>query len=349
MTSNRLYIGVPAALLAASCVVFAVARLVHSVKSAPVAEVVVASYGGAFQNAQTKAFFEPFAKSSGVKVIGTTGTGYAKVKAMVESHNVTWDVISAESPAFANEVKDGLLEPINYSIVKADGIPKELRTKYGIGYLRFVQNLAWSKVKFPNGVTPAQFFDQRVEGRRVMPSDPTYSLEFALLADGVKPADLYPLDVDRALKVINRVKDQIIGYKGASDAQALIQQGEVDMAFVANGRVSDAIKAGANWAYGWDASVSDVEFWAVIKGAPHSAEAMKFINFAVQPEQQTELTRQIPYGPTNVDALNLLDPTVARDLPSNPDNAKRGATFNSQWWNDNYETVKARWSTYIMQ
>ncbi|PFN93273.1 ABC transporter substrate-binding protein, partial [Bacillus sp. AFS076308] len=96
-----------------------------------------------------------------------------------------------------------------------------------------------------------------VKGRRVLPSDPTYSLEFALLADGVKASELYPLDVERGLKVIDRIKDQVIGYKGASDIQALIQQGEIDMAYVANGRINDAIKAGASWSYGWDASVSD--------------------------------------------------------------------------------------------
>jgi len=339
MSSNRQYIGLFVAFLATAC----------TVKTAPVDEVVVASYGGAFQDAETKAFFEPFAKSTGTKVIGTTGTSYAKVKAMVESRNITWDVVSAESSSFASEVRDGLLEPIDYSVVKADGIPTELRTKYGVGYVKFAQNLAWSKDKFPNGLTPAQFFDPRVKGRRVMGSDPMSSLEFALLADGVKPADLYPLDVDRAFKVISRVKDQIVGYKSPSDTEALIQQGEVDMAYVGNGRISDAIKAGANWAYGWDASVLVVEYWAVMKGAPHPSEAMKFIGFAVQPEPQAELTRQISYGPTNVDALNLLAPGVAKNLPSNPDNARRGATFNAQWWSDNYESVKARWSTYIMQ
>ena len=146
-------------------------------------------------------------------------------------------------------------------------------------------------------------------------------LEFALLADGVKAADLYPLDVDRALKVIDRVKDQIVAYKGAADTQALIQQGEVDLAYIPNGRVNNAIKAGANWAYSWAASVSDTEWWVVIKGAPHPEEAMKFINYAVQPAQQAELTRQIPYGPTNVDALKELDPAVAKDLPSYPENA----------------------------
>jgi putative spermidine/putrescine transport system substrate-binding protein len=345
MKTTRLYIGFSAALLAALGAIF----LVGATSAADAAEVVVASYGGSFQDAQTKAYFEPYIKATGTTVTGTTGTGYAKVKAMVASGNVTWDVVSAESSAFANELKDGLLEPLDYSVIKADGIPAEFRTKYGVGYIKFGQNLAWSKDKFPNGLTPAQFFDPAVKGRRALTLEPEYTLEFALLADGVKPADLYPLDVDRALKAVERVKDQIVAYKGASDVQALIQQGEVDMAFIPNGRVSNAIKAGANWAYGWDASVSDTEWWVVAKGAPHAQEAMKFINFAVQPEQQAELTRQIPYGPTNIDALKLLDPAVAKDLPSYPDNAKLGAVLNSQWWNENRDSVKERWNTFIMQ
>lgn len=345
MTTRRFYTGISAAILAAVGATF----LMAAASAEGPAEVVVASYGGAFQDAQTKAYFEPYAKATGAKVTGTTGSGHAKVKAMVESGNVAWDVVSAESSAFVNEMKDDLLQPIDYSVVKADGIPAEFRKEYGIGYISFGQNLAWSKDKFPDGLTPAQFFDPTVKGRRVLTSDPYYTLEFALLADGVKASELYPLDVDRALKVIDRVKDQLIGFKGGSDTQALIQQGEVDMAFGPNGRIADAIKAGANWTYGWEAAVSDTEWWVVVKGAPHAEEAMKFINFAVQPEQQAELTRQIPYGPTNVDALKLLDPAVAKDLPSNPDNAKLGAVLNAQWWNDNLETVKPRFDEYILQ
>jgi putative spermidine/putrescine transport system substrate-binding protein len=331
-----------------SAAVFAIGTMFLA-GAASAQEVVVASYGGSFQDAQTKAFFETYTAESGVTVTGTTGSGYAKLKAMVESGSVTWDVVSAESSAFANETKDGLLEPLDYSVIKADGIPAEFRTEYGVGYIKFGLNLAWSKDQFPLGLTPAQFFDPAIKGRRAVPAEPEYTLEFALLADGVPASELYPLDVERALKVIDRVKDQIVAYKGASDTQALIQQGEVDLAYIPNGRVNDAIKAGANWAYSWESSVSDTEWWVVAKGAPHAAEAMKFINFAVQAEQQAELTRQIPYGPTNVDALALLDPAVAKDLPSYPENAALGAILNSQWWNDNRDTVKPRWDEYILQ
>ena len=312
-------------------------------------QVVIASYGGSFQEAQNKAFFEAFAKATGAKVVATTGTGYAKVKAMVTSGNVSWDVISADAAAYENEVKDDLLQPLDYSVIKADGIPAAFRTKYAVGYMTFAENLAWNKAKFPNGLTPAQFFDPAVKARRVMLGLPYYNLEFALLADGVKPADLYPLDVDRGLRVIDRIKGQVIGFKSPSDVQALIQQGEVDAAFAPGGRVDNAIKAGANWTYGWDASVIVAEYWAVVKGSPNKAEAMKFIDFAVQPGQQAALSRLIPYGPTNAEAQSLLDPALARSLPSNPENAKLGAVLNSKWWNENLESVMARWNTYVMQ
>ena len=132
-------------------ILLAVAGMMFMTGAASAAEVVVASYGGSFQDAQTKAFFEPYGKATGTKVTGTTGSGYAKVKAMVASGNVTWDVVSAESSAHANEVKDDLLQPIDYSVVKADGIPAELRTKYGVGYIKFGMNLSWDKAKFANG------------------------------------------------------------------------------------------------------------------------------------------------------------------------------------------------------
>lgn len=345
MGPRRLNIGKAAAVLAALGAIF----LAGAASAGDPPKVVIASYGGSFQNAQAKAFFDPYAKTTGTKVIGTTGTGYAKVKAMVASGTVTWDVISADGAAYENEVKDDLLQPLDYSVIKAAGIPEKFRRKYGVGYMTFSENLAWNRAKFPHGLTPAQFFDPTVKARRAMLAVPYYNLEFALLADGVKPTELYPLDVARALKVIDRVKDQIVGFKPPSDVQALIQQGEVDAAFAPGGRINDAIKAGADWTYRWDASVSAVEYWAVVKGAPNAAEAMKFISFAVQPEQQADLPRHILYGPTNVDALKLIDPAVAKELPGNPENDTFSGILDSKWWNENLGSVMTRWNTFVMR
>ena len=76
---------------------------------------------------------------------------------------------------------------------------------------------------------------------------------------------------------------------------------------------------------------------------------MKFINFAVQSQQQAALSRLIAYGPTNVDALKLLDPAIVKDLPGTPENERSGAVLNSKWWNENLDVVGPRWNTYVMR
>lgn len=339
--------------LRATTVVIAAAVLVAvtgcgSTESSDRDSLVVASYGGSFEEAQSKAYFEPFAEKSGIDVKPTQVSSYDKVKAMVNTGQVDWDVVSAESQAYTKEAADGLLEPLDYDKIEADGIPDELKQEYGIGYLVFGQNMAWSKDKFPSGLTPAQFFDPSVKARRVLPSDPYYTLEFALLGDGVKPADLYPLDVDRAFDALARIKGQVVGFKGAADQQALIQQREVDAAYIPNARIENAISAGANWGYTWDASLSDTEWWVVPKGAPNVAAAMEFIGYATSAESQAAMSDAILYGPTNVDAFKFIDKERATLLPGNPKYKAQSAIMDAAWWGENLDKVKPRWDKWVL-
>ena len=288
-------------------------------------QVVIASYGGSFADAQREAYFTPFAEATGVEVIEDTGSSYAKVKTMVDTDTVSWDVVSADGNSFANEVKDGLLEPLDFSIIDVEGIEPGVVSDYGIGYILYSQNMAWSLDAYPDGApqTPADFLDvEKFPGRRTMPVDPSQTLEFALLADGVPAEELYPLDVDRALAALDRIKDVTV-FRDASDQVALVSQGEVSMAFMPNGRIANAITGGANWDYGWDGSVIVTENWAVPKGAPDITNAMQFINFAIQPEPQAALAEIIPYGPTNSEAIPLLDDELAASLPVIPRTSHR--------------------------
>lgn len=311
-------------------------------------EIVVASYGGAFQDAQSTAYFEPFQEETGITVTPTEGSSYDKLKAMVDSGQVDWDVVSAESSSYVNEAADGLLQPIDYDVVDAAGVPDNLKQEFGIGYLIFGLNLAWDKNKFPDGVTPEEFFDPSINARRALPESPTYTLEFALLGDGVSPDDLYPLDVDRAFAALDRIKDQVVSFKGAADTQTLIQQGEVDMAYVPNGRVEDAIEAGANWSYNWDGAVADTEWWVIPKDAPNAADAQKFINFATSPEPQAAMSEAILYGPTNQDAFELLPEERSSRLPGDPANADISVILDPEWWQENRDTVKPEWDQWLL-
>ncbi|MFB8369626.1 ABC transporter substrate-binding protein [Pseudarthrobacter sp. NPDC055928] len=309
---------------------------------------VVSSYGGSFQQAQQTALFNPFSETSGVTVKGTEGTGFDPLKAQADAGDIKWDVVSLEGAPFANAVKNGLLEPLDFDRIKTDGIAPEVVNEYGVGYIQFSTNLVWDKSRIDT-MTPKQFFDPSIKLPRSLPDVPERTLEFALMGDGVSPEDLYPLDVDRAFKVLDRIKDQVVGFKGPSDSQSLMQQGDVALSFQSAGRAEDAIKAGANWGYSWDGAVRDTEYWTVAKGAKNAAAAQDFIAYAVQAEPQAALAKAIPYGPTNTNAYTSLSEELNAKLPTFPENAKKGVTLDAAWWVDNVSDVKKRWDSWLLQ
>lgn len=310
--------------------------------------VVVSSYGGAFQEAQQTALFTPFGDESGITVTATEGSGFEPLKAQIDAGDVTWDVVSLESASFANAVKNDLLEPLDFDIVDTTGIAPDVVDDYGVGYIQFSTNLVWDNAA-TEGLTPAQFFDASVKLPRALPRVPNGLLEFALMADGVAPDELYPLDVDRAFATLDRIKDQVVAFRDASDVQSLMQQGDVAASFQAAGRAEDAIKGGADWGYTWEGAVRDTEYWTIAKGAKNAAAAQAFIAFALGAEPQAALANAIPYGPTNTDAYALLSDELNAMLPTSPENAAMGATIDAAWWADNLDDVKARWDAWMLQ
>ncbi|MGA8136382.1 MAG: ABC transporter substrate-binding protein, partial [Pseudomonas gingeri] len=62
-------------------------------------DMVVVGYGGAGQKAQDTAFFQPFSAKDGSKLIQSEYNGeMAKIKVMVDTGSVDWDVVQIEGP-----------------------------------------------------------------------------------------------------------------------------------------------------------------------------------------------------------------------------------------------------------
>ena len=94
---------------------------------------VFTSWGGTTQEAQKKAWVDPFATASGVTVKEDGPTDYGKLKAMVESGNVDWDVVDVEGDFAVAAAKAGLLEPIDFSVVKKDDLDPRFVTDHSVG------------------------------------------------------------------------------------------------------------------------------------------------------------------------------------------------------------------------
>ena len=112
---------------------FAVGSLSARRSRAAPASLTFVSWGGTTQDAQKASWVDPFTKKTGIAVLEDGPTDYGKLKAMVESGNVTWDVVDVEG-FFAHKLaQEGLLEPIDYGVVKNAGLDPRFSFDHGVG------------------------------------------------------------------------------------------------------------------------------------------------------------------------------------------------------------------------
>jgi len=187
-------------------------------------------WGGSVAFAQQKAFFEPFERSTGNKVVVVDyNGGLAQVRAQVESKNVTWDVIDSVPADVVRGCDDGLFEPIDAAILPAaangesatsDFMPGTL-TDCGVGVDVWANVFAYDPSRFTNGApkTVADVFNvAKFPGKRGLNRSPQANLEWALMADGVPPNKVYKVlatdvGVNRALHKLDTIKSNIVWWE----------------------------------------------------------------------------------------------------------------------------------------
>ena len=178
-------------------------------------------------------------------------------------------------------------------------------------------------------------------------------LEVALLADGVAPDKLYPLDVDRAFKKLEQIKPYITVWwtSGAQSAQ-LLNDGEVDMVMAWNGRVSALAGEGAKVGFTYNQGILQNTSLCILKDAPNLPTAVRFLNEAVDPVNQANLPLHIDYGPANPKAFDtgVIKPERVAQLPSAPENARKQALMSYAWWSSmEGEAAEKRWASFMQK
>ena len=317
-------------------------------------QLVVCSWGGAYQEAQRKTMFQPFEKETGIKIVEASPTDYGKLKAMVQSGNVEWDLVDVGDLNVVAGAKDNLLEPLDYQAIDTKGVFPQVIHKYGIGTIYYSTVLAYSTKKYAKGDHPktwAQFWDvKKFPGPRTMRNNPLDNLEFALLADDVPIDKVYPLDVERAFRSMDRIKPHVNVWwtTGAQPAQ-LLADGEVELATSWNGRIYAIQKQGARAGLEWNQGKLQWDSWVIPRGSKNKDGAMKFIAWSTQPKPQAAIVNEIPYGPVNQRAFEFIGAQAARDMPTAPDNAKRQVMVDPVWWGEHRNELVERWNAWLLK
>ncbi|HYB70234.1 MAG TPA: ABC transporter substrate-binding protein [Candidatus Bathyarchaeia archaeon] len=327
--------------------------------SADAQSIATMGWGGAWKDACQKAYFDPFTKKTGVPVKYVAPYEFGKVRAMHEAGRMEIDVLEPGSVDTPHALKLGMAQKLDWSVIDKSALTPN-QFKYGdwaISSITLSTCLVYNKKKWPGDNYPrswADFWDvKKFPGPRALQRRVYPNLEYALMADGV-PADpkkLYPLDVDRAFRSLDRIKPHVtVWWTTGAQQQQLIQDQEVDLIAMWNGRATDSItNNGAPYQIVWNQAAynGEIEGWIVMKGAPNPKMAMRFMDVVGRAEPQATFARALFYGPTNLKAYDFIEKKVAQELPSYPPNAQVSLLMNYDWWLDRIDPLTVQFERWL--
>ncbi len=311
----------------------------------------VNTWGGSWTEAEDVAFYKPFTAKTGIKIRTVAPVSFAKLKAQVQSRSYEWDCSNAGIVEYEQAVHEDLLEPVDLGVIDRAAIPAENIASHGIAAFTLATCLVWRKDKFPNGGPRswADFWDvEKFPGARSLFDRSFTNLAFALLADGVPADKLYPLDVERAFKKLDRIKPHIkVWWQQGNQSQQLIRDGEVDMIAMWNARAQELIDRGAPLEIVWNGAENYGGYWFVPKGSPRAKLAWKFLEFTAQAKPQADFANRLPYGPSNPRAFEYISAETAAKMPTAPEHLKLGVRPDAQWLAPRLPAIRERWAQWI--
>src|SRR5262245_14075585 len=286
--------------------------------------------GGGWGAAQKAAFFDPFEKETGIKVVRVPVYPIGRVRAGIEAGAPPYDVFHLSGTTLPSFVKSGLLQKIDYSYCEPADLEGFTLVRPGEHLLPALVGsviVAFDNRAFPNE-KPVDWTDvwniKKFPGLRslnVGSTGPTAAtFEVALLADGVAKDKLYPIDWDRAFRSLERLKPHVPKFwTGYGESVQMLIDRTAAVTSTWNGRVSDAQAQGAPLGMSWEQGILQGNGgWVVPSNAQNAENAFKFIAFAARAERQAEFSNLISYAPTNSKAYSMIKPERLPLLPTSP-------------------------------
>lgn len=308
----------------------------------------VVSYGGgAYQESHRKSFIEPFSEITGVPVHSAVWNAeYGKLKAMVESGRVDWDVVEVTAAQFARGSRDNLFQKLSVKPHDGEFLPNSVMDT-GVANVYWGTVAAYRKADFM-GDHPTSWKDfwdtHRFPGGRALYDDPRGNLEFALLADGVPAAKLYPLDIERAFRKLDQLKPSVrVWWTDGTQPVQLLLTNSVTMSSAWSGRIFANPQAMADLGYSWEGGALELDYWVIPRGSRNTDAASRFILFASLPYTMATQAELIGYGPVNLTALTFISDKTKPHLPTYAPNRTLSFVVDARWWSAHEEEIKARW------
>lgn len=301
--------------------------------------------GGPSGDSIEQAYIKPFTAKTGIKVVRESPTSTGKLQAMVQSGNITATLVELGATNVVQARALGLIEPLDWKAINPAPLYEEAKWPDAFGYQYFSTMMAWRKGEKPLQ-SWADFWNVKdFPGKRALPDYPSYTLALALLADGVKPEKLYPLDIDRAFASLAKIKDHVaVWWKAGAQAPQLLEDKEVTYSAAWSGRVVGSEKL----AYTYNEGLLMLSYFVVPKGADPAAKAaaMGLLHEMSIAKNQAVAAEIIPYTGASTAIESAIDKSRAHLYPTSDANKKVQVLADPTWTANNAKEIEKRWQQF---
>ena len=340
-------------------------------------EMTIVSWGGAYSKSQLLAYHEPYTAKTGVTIIAddSSAEAVAKLRAMNEADNITWDLVDVEAADAIRLCDEGLAMEIDHDAMLAaapDGTSASDDFGDSIISECFIPQIVFSTtVGYRTdmvGDTPpssicALFDTETYPGNRALNKRPLANMEWALLCDGVAKDEIYDVlateeGAAQALAKLDTIKDETIWWSAAAETPQLLADGEIVMGSTYNGRLFAAIaEQGQPIGMLWDAQMLDFDGWVIPEGLSEErlAAVKDFLVFATDTQRLADQAKYISYGPARQSSAQLVSTHADTGIDMKPHMPTYGPNFenavlkNDEFWADHLDELSERFAAWVAQ
>lgn len=313
----------------------------------------VADDGGQTHDARVRYYIEPYQKETGIEIQSFLGQrGLARMKAMVETGNLEFDMTNDVAVPLLSASKDGLLEPLDYKrLDMSRHMVPDWAWEHTVAFQSGTGGIGYNTKVISEDKVPKTWADfwnvEAFPGRRGLMTRANDTMELALMADGVKPSELYPLDIDRAFGSLDKIKKNIdIWVSETPKTIEHLMTGELDYCYTFSGRVAIAQKQNFPVAFNLALPISAPQNFAIMKGAKNYDRCMELIRWWLTNDKAalgfySEFLGQMPTDKPSFDALPENVKKALPDLTS-----PLACRLNADYWSDNLKPVTERFQLW---
>jgi putative spermidine/putrescine transport system substrate-binding protein len=323
--------------------------------------ITVVGWGGNWDKAYKAGVWDKYTEQTGKKIVQEEWDGaLAKVRAQVQSGSISWDIVSPEAPAVEIGCAEGLFVPLPAEVTgdPAKYLPGTIH-ECGVASDTWATILAYNADSI-KGEVPKSWADywnvEKIPGKRGMLAQAQYTLENALMADGVPAAKVYeelrkPEGVDRAFAMLDKIKPHVVWWTTSTQAVQNLASGEVVMTDQYNARITnDVVNEKKNYVIVWEAGFFyGTDMWSVVKGSPNEKEAIELLKWFSVPENQAGFSKLYAYGTGRTEAADFIPEEWKKNLPTSPEHIKYAASYDTAFWVENKEALEERFKAWQAQ